>query len=315
MKKRTFLFLALLVYSLHLFNQTSSAACVCTTVIRTPASEYAAASAVFVGTVKDIVLAEDSTTLMVRFNVEEAFKGVTGIEATVQTDGNPEGCGYQFVRGEKYLVYAFGSSLLVHKCSRTRPIAAAGEDLQYLRSLTKQPVIKEDFSQSAINFQVVLGGKWSVANEKYVLTSAASCSLGNGNISVHKTNINGDFILEAEASAVPTTGHWDDFSILFGYKDQNNYYFASFNESNDPNTNGIFRVLNEKAIQIRNFDATTTASSILHKIKVQRTGSTINVYRNGILLGSATDSTFTTGLVGFGTRNNNAVFDNLVVTQ
>jgi hypothetical protein len=51
----------------------------------------------------------------VRFKVERSWKGVTASEIIIISDGalEPSGypCGFQFVKGERYLVYANGSRL------------------------------------------------------------------------------------------------------------------------------------------------------------------------------------------------------------
>jgi beta-galactosidase len=175
------------------------------------------------------------------------------------------------------------------------------------------PVINESFSSSTVPFTVVRGGTWTVTNGQYQLTNAATAT-GNGNISVHNTSITGDFVLTADASAVPSSSTWDDFSIIFGFTDANNYYFASFNESDNSTTNGLFRVQNGTVTELSNFSAVTTASTTLHKIRIERSGSLIKVVRNNIQLVSATVTDAIAGRVGVGAYNNNASFDNLVVT-
>jgi hypothetical protein len=309
--------LLLLTGSFHVLSQNVSAQCACPAVVRTPESEYRSASAVFVGVVTDILVSESSPDIVsVRFTVQEAFKGVSGSEVVVQTGSTPEKCGVNFIKGESFLVYAFGPSLQTNLCSRTRKTSAAGEDLAYLRGLIEKAVIREDFSQSSSNFEVIKGGRWYVSNGRYLLTNARSCSDINGNISVHKTVVSGDFTLETEAAAKPSTSAWNDVSILFNYQDGVNYYFASFNESNDGKTNGIFRIKDGQLVELVNFGSTTTASTdTLHKIVIERKGTTINVTRDGVLLGTAADATFSGGRVGYGTRNDEATFDNLKVTQ
>lgn len=80
----------------------------------------------------------------IRFAVEEGFRGVSG-ETTVEvTTGRGGGdCGYPFVSGEKYLVYAYKNKQTgeFHAgiCSRTQLLANAAEDLQYFRSLATKP--------------------------------------------------------------------------------------------------------------------------------------------------------------------------------
>ena len=175
-------------------------------------------------------------------------------------------------------------------------------------------LISETFSVSASNFTVVRGGTWTVTSGTYRLTNPDnSLSIGNGNISIHNTNVTGNFVLTADASVVSTSNAFNDFSILFGYQDTNNYYFASYNESNDPNTSGIFRVSGGTQTQIADITNLITPGTT-YAVKVERTGGTINVYRNNTLLATATDSTFTSGKVGFGSRNDTCTFDNLLVT-
>jgi parallel beta-helix repeat protein len=176
-------------------------------------------------------------------------------------------------------------------------------------------LISENFSVSASNFTVVRGGTWTVTSGTYRLTNPDnSLSIGNGNISVHNTNVTGDFVLTADASVVSTTNAFNDFSILFDYQDTDNYYFASYNESNDPNTSGIFKVSGGTQTQLADITTLITPGTT-YAVKVERIGGTLNVYRNNTLLATANDSTFTSGKVGFGSRNDTCTFDNLIVTQ
>ena len=75
----------------------------------------------------------------VRFRVIEAWRG--GIAGTVDlTTGSGGGdCGYTFVRGQTYLVYAnaHGGRLRTGICDRTRPLSEAAEDLTYLKTALK----------------------------------------------------------------------------------------------------------------------------------------------------------------------------------
>lgn len=175
--------------------------------------------------------------------------------------------------------------------------------------------VSENFSTSVRNFDVELGGAWTVSNGRYLLSDTnpeRSTPYPNRNLSVHKTPIAGNFTLSADASVVPTSSRWDDFSIIFNYQDLNNYYFASFNESSDNFTNGIFKVENGVASKIANFSSLIAAGTI-YNIKVEKTGNTIKVYRNNSLQATVEDTTFSGGKVGFGSRNDSATFDNLIV--
>lgn len=173
--------------------------------------------------------------------------------------------------------------------------------------------ISENFSSSTSNFSVESGGSWQVSGGQYQLRNTASASdASNGNISVHKTSVPTNFTLTADASAVSSSSSWDDFSVIFNYQNRDNYYFASFNESDDDQTNGIFKVVGGVTTQIANFDSTIAAGTT-YKIKVEKQNDTIRVYRDNALQATVRDSAFSGGKVGFGSRNNAATFDNLIV--
>src|SRR4051794_3773179 len=94
-------------------------------------------------------------------------------------------------------------------------------------SSVQAQVINETFATSpASNFTVVSGGTWSVSGGQYHLTNpAAGGASGNGNIATHNTSVSGNWTLTVDASVLATTSAWDDFSVIFGYQDANNYYF------------------------------------------------------------------------------------------
>ena len=109
-----------------------------------PCVAFGAASAVFVGTVTGSRTPprsgrEDGHPHVYRFSVAEAFSGVEGAEAEVATGTGGGDCGYEFRRGETYLVYAYrtekGAYLATGICTRTRPLAEAAPDLDFLRAL------------------------------------------------------------------------------------------------------------------------------------------------------------------------------------
>src|SRR5690606_13663594 len=105
-------------------------------------------------------------------------------------------------------------------------------------------LIDEDFAEGAPNFTVI-GGSWQVIDGKYRITNASTAgSTHLNNRSIHNTYLDGDFDLTVDATSAANGSVWDDFGVIFGYQDSQNYYFFSSNESNDGGTNGIFRVVN-----------------------------------------------------------------------
>ena len=127
-------------------------ACSCAT--QAPAYAFNEAKVVFIGrmlggtqklSIKDRagnVITKEAG--QVRFSVEEIFKGNNAEVFTIQIDSNEGGsCGpYGLKRGERYIVYAYGSEtndkeLSTGVCTRTQFAASeyAKEDLDFLRNL------------------------------------------------------------------------------------------------------------------------------------------------------------------------------------
>jgi hypothetical protein len=113
-------------------------------------------AAVFVGTVSSITEARplpnsdgrDSKSpalgemLDVSLAVEKSFKGVTSKEVVITTAQGESACGFQFVKGQQYLVYAteHQGKLYTSICQRTMPEQFAGKDLEYLRAFENAPL-------------------------------------------------------------------------------------------------------------------------------------------------------------------------------
>ncbi|HEV3468120.1 MAG TPA: carboxypeptidase regulatory-like domain-containing protein [Pyrinomonadaceae bacterium] len=142
------LFLALLTAAAGLLSAGRASGCSCA-VPGPPCQEYGRASAVFVGTVVGLQTSKrgggryEFAPRVFRFSVEQAFSGVEGAEVEVATGRGGADCGYNFRKGEKYLVYAYrgaeGGRLSTGICSRTRPYPAAAEDLEFLSGLGSMP--------------------------------------------------------------------------------------------------------------------------------------------------------------------------------
>jgi hypothetical protein len=112
---------------------------------RPPCEAYWEASAVFIGIVTDSSLIpvqvgdHQYQNRLMRFAVEETFRGVQGTTTEVITGLGGGDCGIGFKRGERYLVYTYTNpedkKLYTSICSRTRLLSDASEDLQYIRGL------------------------------------------------------------------------------------------------------------------------------------------------------------------------------------
>jgi hypothetical protein len=118
-----------------------------------PCSAFGGSAAVFVGTVTGVTdkarLERDGarkredeimwTPLAFKFAVAQSFLGVEGTEIEISTGRGGGDCGYNFRRGESYLVYAYRNAetglLSTGICTRTKPASDATEDLEFLRTL------------------------------------------------------------------------------------------------------------------------------------------------------------------------------------
>jgi hypothetical protein len=106
------------------------------------------ADTVFVGTVvsmtpiDNVSLGAPYQSLLVKFSVERGFVNAPSGPIEIVTGMGGGDCGYRFKVGVTYLVYAsrYGSSILTAGiCSRTRPLAEAREDVQYLTTMGASP--------------------------------------------------------------------------------------------------------------------------------------------------------------------------------
>lgn len=102
-----------------------------------PDEAMANSTAVFAGQVTEIVAPADlggSNPVVVTFAVSQGWKGAEQTTIVVSTTGSSASCGFEFVKGQEYLVYATESEgrLQTGLCSRTASLAAAANDIAVL---------------------------------------------------------------------------------------------------------------------------------------------------------------------------------------
>jgi hypothetical protein len=90
---------------------------------------------------------------LVRFRVEQSWREEVSREVEVRTGSGGGDCGYTFIKGVRYLVFARrnGEQLNTSICSPTKPISDAGEDLEYLKTAFKPSVAGRVFGR--VTFQ------------------------------------------------------------------------------------------------------------------------------------------------------------------
>jgi hypothetical protein len=261
------------------------------------------------------LVASAASASAINLNWTDNSTDETGFEVERSTDGvNFTQVGTVGANVTSYA--ATGLAASTQYTFRVRATNAAGDSpsSNTASATTASPtLISEDFSTSAGNFTVV-DGTWAASGGAFGVTAnnqAATTHLNSR--AVHRTGVAGDFTLDVDARAVAATAPWANFAVVFGYQDPSNYYFFSSNQSNDSGTSGIFKVAGGVSTELTDVAVAITPGVTYH-VKVERAGSQIRAYRDGTLLASATDGTFTSGLVGLGTRQYQASFDNLTVT-
>lgn len=137
---------------LALFLGASSVALGCSCAAERPTCEaFGSSTAVFVGKVVGAKEQrqdknQDGTTTtyqvgQIYFNVEQSFLGVKSSRVVIHSGTGGGDCGYWFIKGERYLVYAYGESmdrLGTNICTRTTPLDDAEEDLNFLRTMPRK---------------------------------------------------------------------------------------------------------------------------------------------------------------------------------
>lgn len=112
--------------------------------------EFELSKAVFSGKIVDIkekLSLKGYTTKSVLFEVTNTWKGVEQSQIIITTGQGGGDCGYNFIKGEEYLVYAnesimYGAKSLVSTmCNRTGVLSSSQEDLEILGE--GQPSIEE----------------------------------------------------------------------------------------------------------------------------------------------------------------------------
>jgi hypothetical protein len=228
---------------------------------------------------------------------------VPGVARTATVTGLSNGVAYRFTVTASNRLGAGTPSAVSDAVTPTAAVGVAGT-----------VVVREDFAASTGSMEPVAGGEWGVASGRYVLSDPADDGeeVPNANLAVGPAVI-GDFTLTALASATATDSPFNDFSVVFGYRDPANYWFASFSEGNDPNTSGIFRVAGAVRTELADIASPVVAGAV-YPVRVERQGATLRVFRSGEQVAAVSDAASTDGRVGFGSRNDGGTFDELVVT-
>ena len=157
---------ALVALGLLLLAPRAAVACSCGDPSVRPCAAYWKARAVFTGVVTEVTESDvrhgGSESVrpfhykLVRFKVQDWLRGPRRRAAQVLTAPRGADCGYKFVPGRRYLVYAEERTdglLYTSLCTATKPLAEAGADLSFIRGLPAAPPL------AAVYGNVEFGGR------------------------------------------------------------------------------------------------------------------------------------------------------------
>lgn len=156
---------------------------------------------------------------------------------------------------------------------------------------------EETFGRLEPTLVPVAGGSWAASDLVLRLRSPAR-GYPNGNILLTNHEVFGDFTVTGSAQPLQDAG-WNDFSVVFGYRDASDYWFASFNEANDGETNGLFHWKNGALTEVADFAAVGTRAGF----RIERVGSHVTVTRDQVLAASVDLPELGDGRIGLGSRN------------
>ena len=152
-----------------------------------PSEGLTSSRAVFSGEVIDIERNEATRFggLEVTLRVLKVWKGDPHEEIKVHTAGSSAACGYTFVKGETYLVYALrddADPMRVSLCSRTTPIDNAKDDLRFLGKPLHEPGSSRGKCAAAppgtdgpgfeLLFLILLGSVLAVRRSRHIVLGA-----------------------------------------------------------------------------------------------------------------------------------------------
>ncbi len=122
-----------------------------------------------------------------------------------------------------------------------------------------------------------------------------------------------DFTLKcaAKTETAGPTNYFADLALIFGFQDENNYYYVGYNSKEE--FTGLHIIENGIRTELAMYDPATMGDGAYHDVQITRTGSTISVYYDNQIIMTADNQTFGVGQVGIGSYNDQAWFDDFSV--
>lgn len=123
----------------------------------------------------------------------------------------------------------------------------------------------------------------------------------------------GDFDFTVKARSDEVLGPWSaaDYVVIFGYRNELNYYYMMF--SRYAINNELFKVVDGVRQKIARAPHGSFLDNAFHQVDIQRRGNDIDILFDGNPYLSVTDDTFGAGAIGIGSYNDAVSFDDIDV--
>lgn len=102
-----------------------------------------------------------------------------------------------------------------------------------------------------------------------------------------------------------------DLCFVYGYQDDRHYYYAMFNRG--LNETRVYKVRDHERILIGDLGSFVIPDNNYHTVRLLRSGGGLQVYWDGTLLGTASDTEYGAGGLGVGSFNDTGIFDDICV--
>jgi len=204
---------------------------------------------------------------------------------------------------------------------KAQPKVPPGYKLLYAQSFDK--------ADSARDFEFTSPEKWRWSVWDKAKTNGALECLGAGKyrpkvrspliIALISGRVFGDFILEADLCQTGREYGHRDMCLFFGFTSPSKFYYVHMATKADKNAHNVFIVNDKPRTNIA--DKTTKGirwgSEVWHHVRLERKAAagTIKVFYDDMTkpLMEATDKTFPTGLIGFGSFDDSGRVDNVKI--
>ena len=104
-----------------------------------------------------------------------------------------------------------------------------------------------------------------------------------------------------------------DYTPVFGYTDSENYYYL-LTMSTAAGDTRLFRVQNGVRTELASYNGATYSDNNFHDLRIRYSGTTFEAYFDNVSIMTVNGLNLPNGKLGFGSRNDAASFDDVVIT-